>query len=204
MEGDTPSFLGLIDNGLGSALNPAYGGWGGRYQYYRWHGETRPIWTNTRDSRDEVATQDGTPVVSDQATIWRWRPAYQNDFAARLDWCVSPFDGANHNPKLVVNGHAGTDVLRLDAKPGDTIALHTDGSFDPDGHGMHFRWFFYREASTVGTTLPLPSDEGPEFRFTVPQVNGPGELHLILEAQDDGSPPLTSYRRVIVSLSPDG
>ena len=26
-EGDTPSFLALIDNGLGSAMNPTYGGW---------------------------------------------------------------------------------------------------------------------------------------------------------------------------------
>lgn len=29
-EGDTPSFLGLIDNGLASAVSPGYGGWGGR------------------------------------------------------------------------------------------------------------------------------------------------------------------------------
>ena len=31
MEGDTPSFLGLIANGLGWAESPAYGGWGGRW-----------------------------------------------------------------------------------------------------------------------------------------------------------------------------
>ena len=30
-EGDTPSFLGLIDNGLASAMSPTFGGWGGRY-----------------------------------------------------------------------------------------------------------------------------------------------------------------------------
>lgn len=31
MEGDTPSFLGLIDNGLNSYRRPDWGGWGGRY-----------------------------------------------------------------------------------------------------------------------------------------------------------------------------
>ena len=33
MEGDTPSYLGLIPNGLGDMEHPDYGGWGGRYQY---------------------------------------------------------------------------------------------------------------------------------------------------------------------------
>ena len=42
MEGDTPSFLGLIDRGLGWDLSPAYGGWGGRYALYQPAGEARP------------------------------------------------------------------------------------------------------------------------------------------------------------------
>ncbi len=33
MEGDTPSFLGLIDNGLASWMSPGWGGWGGRYVF---------------------------------------------------------------------------------------------------------------------------------------------------------------------------
>ena len=54
MEGDTPSFLGLIDNGLGWHVSPAYGGWGGRYSLYQSYAESRPIWTNNQDSRDTV------------------------------------------------------------------------------------------------------------------------------------------------------
>src|SRR5262249_36909819 len=38
-EGDTPSFLGLIDNGLASAMSPAFGGWGGRYVWRQPAGE---------------------------------------------------------------------------------------------------------------------------------------------------------------------
>jgi hypothetical protein len=34
MEGDTPSFLGLIRNGLNEMEHPDWGGWGGRYELY--------------------------------------------------------------------------------------------------------------------------------------------------------------------------
>ena len=102
MEGDSPSFLYLINNGLGSPENPNYGSWGGRYELYtprhrNWHTEieTRPIWTNTED---KVKGFDGNFYFSDKATVWRWRNAYQNDFAARMDWCVKPFNEANHPP----------------------------------------------------------------------------------------------------------
>ena len=44
-EGDTPSFLGLINNGLASFMSPTYGGWGGRYVWRTFFGETRPSWT---------------------------------------------------------------------------------------------------------------------------------------------------------------
>ena len=39
MEGDTPTFLGLIVNGLNAYRRPDWGGWGGRYLYrmpYQW------------------------------------------------------------------------------------------------------------------------------------------------------------------------
>jgi hypothetical protein len=50
MEGDTPSFLGFIDNGLASYRNPGWGGWGGRYIFRQPSGESRPIWTQGGDS----------------------------------------------------------------------------------------------------------------------------------------------------------
>jgi hypothetical protein len=105
MEGDTPSFLGLINNGLGWSVSPAYGGWGGRYVLYQPSGEPRKIWSNNSDSRDTVTADNGQTVTSDQATIWRWREQYQNDFAARMNWCVTTdFTNANHNPIAVLNG----------------------------------------------------------------------------------------------------
>ncbi|MEK6249808.1 MAG: DUF1593 domain-containing protein, partial [Planctomycetales bacterium] len=76
MEGDTPSFLGLIANGLGWSVSPAYGGWAGRYVLCRPDSETRPIWTDHLSSRDTLEV-NGSKHTSNQATIWRWRKHYQ-------------------------------------------------------------------------------------------------------------------------------
>ena len=67
MEGDTPSFLGLIDNGLNAYRRPDWGGWGGRYVYRQPYGETHPIWTQGGDEFARVTSQDtvtgaGRPV----------------------------------------------------------------------------------------------------------------------------------------------
>ena len=122
MEGDSPSFLGLIDNGLNSFRRPDWGGWGGRYVYRNPYGETHRLWTQGGDlfsrvtSQDEVQGKDGALHVSDQATIWRWREAFQHDFAARMDWTIQDYDHANHNPVVEVNGQGGTAPIRLTPK----------------------------------------------------------------------------------------
>lgn len=51
MEGDTPSFLNLIANGLGGDRSPAWGGWGGRYVRHRANGESRPHGAHRRRAR---------------------------------------------------------------------------------------------------------------------------------------------------------
>lgn len=115
MEGDTPAFMGLINNGLGWQVSPGYGGWGGRYVLFKASTEPRAIWTNNnQQSRDTVRADDGRTYTSDQATIWRWREHYQHDFAARMDWCVADrFAEANHNPVVVLNGDRTKNVLTL-------------------------------------------------------------------------------------------
>src|SRR5690606_30568984 len=197
MEGDTPSFLGLIDNGLGSALSPAYGGWGGRYVLYQSYAETRPIWTHNVDARDAVVGPDGRTYVSNQATIWRWRRAYQHDFAARMDWCVKPFDEANHNPAVVVNGIEGTAVLSITAPAGEPFTLTAEGTSDPDGDNLSYRWWVYREAGTYPGEVMIEGADSPVARVQVPTDLGDRTIHVILEVTDDGTPALTSYRRVI-------
>ena len=233
-EGDTPSFLGLIDNGLASAMSPSYGGWGGRYVWRRPHGEPRAFWTQGGDaypgrdsSRDTVRGADGQVYTSDQATIWRWRAAFQHDFAARMAWTVLAPDAANHNPQVVVNGVGGTAPVVVHATVGQSVLLDASGTRDPDGHALTYHWWFYPEAGTgipgqpVMTARPGGAPP-PELHASPPAARGvreaprvrvddattsrasvvplvPGVAHVILEVTDAGTPSLTSYRRVIVT-----
>jgi len=201
MEGDTPSFLGLIDNGLGWTISPAYGGWGGRYALYRSHGETRPIWTNNEDSRDTVVIEGAGTFTSEQATIWRWREHFQHDFAARMDWCIAEMYGkANHNPVAVLNGDASKDVLETTAKPGATVTLSCAGSKDPDGNNLERTWFVYPEAGSYRHAIKLSSQSGEATSLVAPPVGKPETIHVILQLRDDGVPPLYSYRRAVVKI----
>ncbi len=212
MEGDTPSFLGLIDNGLNAPEHPDWGGWGGRYELYvprpqRWHiaPETRPIWS---DASDEVLGIDGRWHDTNHATLWRWREAFQNDFAARMDWTVKPRADANH-PPVPKLGHPA----ELTAKRGERVNLSAEGTTDPDGDALSYQWFFYVEAGNFaassarsGQPLEINGFDQPRAWFTVPTSRvmppGTGTMHLILAVTDHGSPRLTRYRRVLVNVIP--
>ena len=209
MEGDTPSFLGLIGNGLNAPEHPDWGGWGGRYELYtprmrKWlaEPETRPFWS---DAEDEVVGVDGLWHTSNKTTIWRWRQAYQNDFAARMDWTIRPYAKANHPPIAALN-HAET----LSAKPGERIDLSARGSTDPDADTLSYEWFFYPEAgsftvATGGSGAPVTIERSREqdASFVVPtNYFTTGTMHFILAVTDVGTPALTRYRRVIVTVNP--
>ncbi len=211
MEGDTPSFLGLINNGLGWSLNPAHGGWGGRYALYQAYGETRPIWTNNQDSRDTATADNGQTECTDMATLWRWREHFQHDFAARLDWCVADeFKKANHNPVAALNGDTSRRVLEITAKAGETMTLSAQGTRDPDGDPFEVRWWIYPEASSLrdakGRRFPesvtLSDGRGDTTSLRLPSVAKPETVHVILEVEDRGTPNLFAYRRAIISIQP--
>jgi len=204
MEGDTPSYLGLIPNGLNAPEHPDWGGWGGRYERVSpWAG----LWSDTQDSATGI---DGKSVHDNKASVWRWRQAFQNDFAARMDWSITPkFKDANHAPRLVLNGKAGLDPVRIATCPGDPVQLSAAGSNDPDGDEIAFKWWVYREVSGLfSPDASFSTTSGLQTEFTVPAWTWPTDFnwpdnfdfHVILEATDSGSPALTSYRRAIVSI----
>ena len=219
MEGDTPSFLGLIDNGLNAYRRPDWGGWGGRYVYRQPYGETHAIWTQGGDvfsrvaSQDTVVGVDGKEHTSDQATIWRWREAFQHDFAARMSWTVADYKDANHNPVIEVNGQGGTAPIVIETEVGRAVELDASGSRDPDGQRLHYRWFHYAEAGGTGENLATVSITGGDGAKAVVTASSPchamwmavpckgsGVAHIILAVTDDGSPSLTSYRRIILKV----
>lgn len=206
MEGDTPSFLGLINNGLGWSVSPSYGGWGGRYAFFHAYGESRSIWTNNQDSRDRVIFDPATghSECTDQATIWRWREHYQHDFAARMDWCVATdYAKANHNPIAVLNGDKTKNIIEMNAKAGSTVQLTASGSSDPDQHEVTKAWFIYKEAGNYNGNEPLLSaTSGDTSTFTAPKTDKAVKIHVILQLTDKGTPSLTAYRRAIITVAP--
>ncbi len=206
MEGDTPSFLGLINNGLGWNESPAFGGWGGRYVLHQPQGETRPIWTNHQSSRDTVQVRDKSHT-SDQATIWRWRKHFQHDFAARMDWCVADErKKANHNPSAVLNGDHSKRIVRISAKPGKTVKLSSAGSGAPDGDALKTTWMIYSEAGALANKVELTEQVGGTTSLTLPPIGQSviknPTLHVILIVENNGSPGLVAYRRAIINVRP--
>lgn len=141
MEGDTPSWLNLIPNGLNSPEHPDWGGWGGRYELYRpdfsilkkgrsgvpHEPETREIRTDALDRYTPYTSADygravkpDTVTFSDnKASLWQWREDFQNDFAARMDWCIKPYEEANHPPVIVL-----THPERITVKSGQLSNIH--------------------------------------------------------------------------------
>lgn len=220
VEGDTPTFLYLIQNGLGVPEEPSYGSWGGRYLPVSIgeHGYPRGHYA---DTSDEVIGLNGKKHVSGRATIWRWRNAFQNDFAARIQWTLTPdFSKANHHPVISINGQGGLAPIHIEADAGSTITLDASATYDPDGDKLCFKWYQYREPSAIQTyhtpevanleiksqnieanvvkvAVPPPESSCIMYRGKIPIERG-SPLHLILEVEDKGTPPLTSYRRVVI------
>ena len=189
-EGDTPSWFYFLRNGLNDPEHPEWGGWGGRFR------QIRPNLYN--DSPDTV---EG--VNEARATVWRWRPAFQNDFQARMDWCVTPHVTAvNHAPKAVINGDASKQFVAVAVRAGERVRLSAVGSSDRDGNRLTYRWFHYREAGTFSGFLELAGNGTQTLEFVAPDVSEARSIHIILAATDDGTPSLTAYRRAIITVQP--
>ncbi|MHC4504180.1 MAG: DUF1593 domain-containing protein, partial [Planctomycetota bacterium] len=186
-EGDTPSFLYVLPDGLSDPEHPEWGNWGGRFRRSGRGNEYVPAEDEMGGRRDMLFT------------IHRWREAYQNEFAARMDWCVRPRDRANHRPTAVLNADRSRRVLRLAADPASEVKLSAAGSSDPDGDSLTCRWWVYREAGSCRSDVPIRSADAAAV-VTVPQAASGREIHVILEVTDDGEPPLTAYRRVVLEV----
>lgn len=210
-EGDSPSFLHLINTGLRNTVSPAYGGWGGRYVNVRSNTWLDPVpvsgykypegrwYTKTawgRKNMREVYPENLDLMREYFKPLARWTDAIQNDFAARADWCVKSYEEANH-PPVVFLGHAAN----LKLKPGATVKLSAQGTSDPDGDKLSFHWWQYKEAGTYNGSVDIGNAGKQDATLSIPADAGKGEtIHIICEATDGGTPPLKRYQRVIVEI----
>lgn len=220
MEGDTPSWLSLIPNGLNEPEHPDWGGWGGRYELYipdfknikegnsgvPIEPETRKIWTDAIDTYTpyifneygRTVRRDTITFKDNKVTLWRWRDDFQNDFAARMDWCIKSYKEANHPPVPVLS-----HPEELTVKSGKGFTLDAGGSYDPDGDNLSFLWFHYPEAGSYKKPIEINSAENVCHVWVIaPKVEKGETAHFILRVTDKGNPPLTRYKRVIVNIIP--
>jgi hypothetical protein len=186
-EGDTPSWLYFLPVGLGDPAHPEWGSWGGRFRH--------AAGGRYEDAHDTVGSE-----THQRATVWRWRPACQNEFAARMDWCVKPPKEANHPPVAGINKDTSGKAIRLEAKPGERVKLSADGSSDPDGNKLSYRWFAYREAGTYDGEVKVEGANKAEATLVASADAGGKTIHVVLEVTDAGVPPLTRYRRVVMTV----
>jgi hypothetical protein len=191
-EGDTPSWFFVLPNGLGDPGEPTFGGWGGRFR--------RDEGGHFVDAEDEHPSGEPYAGLRQKWTVARWRRAYQHDFAARLDWCVTGPDEANHPPVAVIDGEAGRGFAIREAEPGSTVTLDASGSTDPDGDAIAFRWWIYREPTDLDATASISGEDSPRAELRIPAEATRGTVHVILEVEDDGDPGLVGYRRVLVRV----
>lgn len=227
-EGDTPTFLNLLDNGLRAYENRYWSGWGGSSR------STSVPTLGLGDARIVPASADNPGVAlglapagtavnrvpnraspvpaavagspgasilqqispSNAAANARFFAAAQNDFAARLKWSVTPkFSDANHEPKVRIEG-----PLAVSAQPGSLVRLEGEVS-DPDGNVVSVLWWKDDVAGSFPGDIHFSDAKALRTIFRVPDDAQPGQtIHIVLEATDNGTPPLTRYQRVIVRI----
>jgi hypothetical protein len=184
-EGDTPSFLSLVPNGLSDLVHPWLGSRGGRFQGSGHH------LTDISDPDLDTGT-DPDPRMS---SVYRWRAAFQPDFAARLDWCVKRFKEANHPPVVHISGTSSRQV-----KPGDSIALDASSTTDPDGNGLTFKWSIYPTDPEIAKPVTIHNGKTTMPHIEVGQIPSGKTIPILLTVRDSGTPSLTRHGRVLLQV----
>jgi hypothetical protein len=194
-EWDTPAWLYAFDFrvGLRHVDNPGYGGLGGRFVQSQ---KDPSVWADQWEDIKNVT--DFNPYSNKWDSYWpqlRWVRMLQNDFAARAAWCVGDYENANHPPVVKLN-HAND----LNAGIGEAVRLSGTAT-DPDGDAVNYTWWYYVEAGTYRNNVTIENANSREASVIVPSDARPGDtIHIILEVTDTGSPPLTRFQRVVVTV----
>lgn len=197
-EGDNPTFMNMLDNGLRAYEVGFYGGWGGRVNSKRAAMNfSAPADTsaNAMIHLISAANNDPTNKNADTLPFPNFFPQAQRDFASRLKWSVTPqYANANHEP--VVGLENPSTIM---ASAGEKIRLNGTVS-DPDGNTVSTRWF----ALNVGTyphKVTILNPNALRTAIEIPKDAVAGQtIHLIFEGTDNGTPSLTRYQRVVITV----
>ncbi|MBD8488508.1 DUF1593 domain-containing protein [Echinicola sp. CAU 1574] len=188
VEGDTPAFLHLMPNGLNDPMVPSQVGWGGYFEKGISEDQETKAFTNFQTPEAEISRKYESYFY----------PAIYNNFVARMDWASE--GKGNRNPIVVINKMEGIELLRVKAKKRQTIKLDASRSYDPEGDELSFKWWIIPEAGTYKDEIKIQNSDSNHIKIDLPSDSSGKTTHILCEVTDNGSPKLTSYRRIIVEV----
>ena len=186
VEGDTPSFLYVMPNGLNDPEDPHQTGWAGYHERGLCADSLTTAWTSWQE-----------PVLSISVGYKRrFYPDEISDFMARMQWADE--GRGNHNPQVVINGSEGLQSFSIEAKAGDTIRLDASKTMDPNGDKLSFLWWQQPEIGKTKVAIAQPEES--VITIQIPAETCKETIHIICEVHDDGPFHLVSYRRIQVHI----
>lgn len=187
VEGDTPSFLYVMPNGLNNPLVPGQVSWGGYFEWGICPDDSTFAYTNHNGKANEICNKYENYFYS--ATF--------NNFAARMDWAAE--GKGNRNPIIVINGNEVFSPIQIEKKQGEPVTLDASKTFDPENDQLKFKWWIMREAGTYQEQLSIANENSDKITFDIPSDSAGDTIHIICEVADNGEPKLTSYRLIIIT-----
>jgi len=199
-EGDTPSFLYFLPNGLSDPDDPSLGGFGGRFE------QLDPSVNYWTPARDFLPSGNTNVFAQRQYSIARFRAEVQSDFLGQLSH--QQFGAGDVGPTAVLSinesaGDRSLNVLYENASIGETLTLDASQSFDPNGENLEYRWFVYDEPSSFSGTAVFSSDQSGLTSLSLEGGRVGETLHVILavDEAEGNTPALTSFRRVVLEVT---
>ena len=187
VEGDTPSFLYLMPNGLNDPEDPYQAGWAG----YHERGLCPDSLTTAWNSWEEPVRSISIGYKK------RFYPDELNDFIARMQWADK--GQGNRNPQIVIGSEEkGLSPFFIKAKAGDAIQLDASKSEDPDGDALTFLWWLQPEIGKGKVQIMTPTT--PMTTVKIPCDAQGQTYHLICEVHDNGPHHLVAYRRICLKV----
>ena len=177
VEGDTPSFLYVMPNGLNNPEDPHQAGWAGYHERGMCADSLTTAWTSWQE-----------PVRSISVGYkQRFYPDELNDFMARMQWAAE--GKGNLNPYVVIPN----DTINITMI---SLSLDASKSFDPDGDNLQFSW--WQQPEIGKTKVKIEQADQPIATLRIPADAKGDTIHIICEVHDDGPYHLPAYRRIII------
>ena len=177
VEGDTPSFLYVMPNGLNNPEDPHQCGWAGYHERGMCADSLTTAWTSWQE-----------PVRSISVGYkQRFYPDELNDFMARMQWAAE--GKGNLNPYVVIPN----DTINITMI---SLSLDASKSFDPDGDNLQFSW--WQQPEIGKTKVTIEQADQPIATLRIPADAKGDTIHIICEVHDDGPYHLPAYRRIII------